>query len=222
MPTPSDFDHSSGTFRNVNVVHTPGMADQLMREVAPLLAAEGIDLNDPTTFDVDTLNAALARAVDRRNFELFVATGERLSYAHTILRVFAEAVGNGQRELAEAIIWGVEPEPADAANASVAHVIGVSTELADSWHGDPDIAVNLTKTVVPAWTSRGRAAAADILSLARKGRAFDSIGALHRQHSGLAIIEGGALVIAGTLIALSKSQNRDLREVAAEMLASEG
>jgi hypothetical protein len=197
------------------------MADQLMQEVAPLLSAEGIDLNDPNTFDVETLNAALARAVERRNFELFVATGERLSYARTILRVFTEAVGNGERDLAEGVIWSIEPEPADAASASVAHVIGVSTELADTWFGDPYLAGNLAKAVVPAWGGRGRAAAADILALARKGRAFDSIGALHRRHSGLAIIEGGALVIAGTLIALSKEQNRDLREVAAEMLASD-
>ena len=70
------------------------MADQLMKEVAPLLAAEGIDLNDPDTFDVETLNAALARAVERRNFELFVATGDRLSYARTVLRIFTEAVGD--------------------------------------------------------------------------------------------------------------------------------
>lgn len=222
MATPSDSNRESNALRNVNVVHTPGMADQLMQEVAPLLAAEGIDLNDPTTFDVETLNAALARAVERRNFELFVATGERLSYARTILRIFTEAVGDGERELAEAVIWSVEPEPADVAMASVAHVIGVSAGLADSWHGDPDHSVILATTVVPAWGSRGRAAAADILALAGKGRAFDSIGALHRRHSGLAIIEGGALVIAGTLIALSKSQNRDLREVAAEMLAPEG
>ena len=221
MATPSDSDPKSDAFRNVNVVHTPGMADQLMQEVAPLLAADGIDLNDPTTFNVETLNAALARAVERRNFELFVATGERLSFARTILRIFTEAVGNGERELAEGVIWSVEPEPADVARASVAHVIGVSTELADSWHGNPDRAVMLAKTVVPTWGSRGRAAAADILALASKGRAFDSIGALHRRHSGLAIVEGGALVIAGTLIALSKSQNRDLREVAAEMLASQ-
>ncbi len=197
------------------------MVDQLMQEVAPLLAAEGIDLNDPTTFDVETLNAALARAVERRNFELFVTTGERLSYARTILRVFTEAVGNGERDFAEGVIWSVEPEPADAGSASVAHVIGVSTELADTWFSDPYLAGKLAKAVVPAWGGRGRAAAADILALASKGRAFDSIGALHRRHSGLAIIEGGALVIAGTLIALSKEQNRDLREVAAEMLASD-
>lgn len=138
------------------------------------------------------------------------------------MRTFTEAVGNGEREIAEGVIWSVEPEPADVAKASVAHVIGVSAELADTWFGEPYLAGKLAKTIEPAWGSRGRAAAADILALARKGRAFDSIGALHRRHSGLAIVEGGALVVAGTLIALSTSQNRDRREVAAEMFAPEG
>lgn len=220
MPKPSDWQRNASAFRNVNVVHTPGMADQLMKEVAPLLAAEGIDLDDPTTFDVETLNAALARAVERRNFELFVATGDRLSYARTVLRIFTEAVGDGERELAEAVIWSVEPEPTDAAKASVGQVIGVSAGLVDTWHSGPELDAMLSRTVVPGWGSRGRAAAADILALARKGRAFDSIGALHRRHSGLAIVEGGALAVAATLIALSKSQDKDLREITAELLAS--
>lgn len=222
MPTPFDSDRTSSAFDGLNVVHRPGLADQMMQELAPLLAAEGIDMNNPESFDLETLNAAMARAVDRRNFELFVATGERLSYARTILRSFTEVVGAGDRELAEGIIWSVEPEPADQDVASVAHVIGVSAGLVDSWLSTPDLAAQLRKIVVPAWGSHGRAAAADILALARKARAFDSIGALHRQHSGLAIVEGGALAVAGTLIALSKAQNRELGEVAAEMLGSEG
>ena len=100
-------------------------------------------------------------------------------------------------------------------------MIGVTTELADSWYRDSALAANLRKAVVPHWGSNGRAAAADILALARKGRAFDTIGALHRQHSGLAILEGGALVVAGTLIAVSKPQSRRLREVAAELPSSD-
>jgi hypothetical protein len=220
MPKPSDSQRIASAFRNVNVVHTPGMADRLMKEVAPLLAAEGIDLNDPDTFDVETLNAALARAIDRRNFELMVATGERLSDARAVLRVVTQALGDGQRELAEDVIWSVEPEPTDTAKASVGQVIGVSAGLVDVWHSDPDLDRMLSRTVVPGWGSRGRAAAADILALAKKGRAFDSIGVLHRRHSGIAIIEGGALAVAGTLIAMSKSQHRELREVTAELLAS--
>ena len=147
-----------------------------------------------------------------------VATGERLSYARTVLRIVTEAFGDGQRKLAEAVIWGVEPEPTDAAKASVGQVIGVGAGLVDTWQSDPEHNAMLSRTVVPGWGSRGRAAAADILVLARKGRAFDSIGALHRRHSGLAIIEGGALVVAATLIALSRSPDRDLRKITAELL----
>lgn len=220
MERPFDRQRNSGAFRNVNVVHTPGMADALMKEVAPLLAAEGIDLDDPDTFDVDTLNAALARAVERRNFDLMVATGECLSYARTILRIVTEALGEGQRQLAEAVVWSIEPEPVEAGKASVGQVIGVSAGLADTWQGDPALAGVLSRTVVPGWGSQGRAAAADILALARKGRAFDSIAALHRRHSGLAILEGGVLVVAGTLIAWAKAQNRDVRELAGELLAT--
>jgi hypothetical protein len=194
------------------------MADALMQEVAPLLAAEGIDLNDPETFDLETLNGALGRAIERRNFDLMVATGEPLRYARTVLRIVSEALGDGQRGLAEALLWSIEPEPTDAAKASVGQVIGVSAGVADSWHGDQKLIDALARMVIPQWDDRGRFAAAEILALARKGRAFDSIGVLHRRHSGLAILEGGALVVAGSVIAVAKAQDRDVRAVAADLL----
>lgn len=196
------------------------MADELMREVAPLLAAEGIDVNDPDTFDIDTLNEALGRAVERRNFDLSVATGERLSYARTVLRITTEALADGLRQLAESLVWSIEPEPASPAKASVAQVIGVSLGLADTWHTDPALAAALSRTVVPMWDKRGRAAAADIIALARKGRAFDSTTVLVRRYGGLAVLEGGALVVAGSVIALAKAQGRDVPDVTAELLAS--
>jgi hypothetical protein len=200
------------------IVHKPGMADALMQEVLPLLAAEGIDLNDPETFDLETLNGALGRAIERRNFDLTVATGEPLRYARTVLRIISEALDEGHRGLAEALLWSIEPEPTDAAKASVGQVIGVSAGVADSWHGDQKLIDALARVVIPDWENQGKAAAADILALARKGRAFDSIGALHRRHSGLAILEGGALVVAGSVIAIAKAQDRDVRAVAAELL----
>jgi len=195
------------------IVHKPGMADALMQEVLPLLAAEGIDLNDPETFDLETLNGALGRAIERRNFDLTVATGEPLRYARTVLRIISEALDEGHRGLAEALLWSIE-----AAKASVGQVIGVSAGVADSWHGDQKLIDALARVVIPDWENQGKAAAADILALARKGRAFDSIGALHRRHSGLAILEGGALVVAGSVIAIAKAQDRDVRAVAAELL----
>lgn len=42
--------------------HQPGMADDLMRELAPLLAEDGIDLDDPDSIpDMETLQRAEQR-----------------------------------------------------------------------------------------------------------------------------------------------------------------
>jgi hypothetical protein len=54
------------------IVHTPGMTDDLMREIAPVLAEDGIDLNDPGSIpDMSVLQRALDRAIERRNMALF-------------------------------------------------------------------------------------------------------------------------------------------------------
>jgi len=45
------------------------LADELMRNLAPLLAEDGVDINDVT--DMEALNLALSMAVERRNMELF-------------------------------------------------------------------------------------------------------------------------------------------------------
>ena len=82
------------------IVHTPGAADDLMRELAPILAEDGIDLDDPDSIpDVKTLQAALDRAVERRNMELFTPVGEARQLALTTLRLYVEAIADDQTEL---------------------------------------------------------------------------------------------------------------------------
>lgn len=54
----------------------PGMADEMLRELAPLLAEEGIDLNDPDQApDPDTPQPA----VERQNMTLFTPSGRPAS-----------------------------------------------------------------------------------------------------------------------------------------------
>lgn len=198
------------------------MADDLLREVAPLLAAEGIYLDDPSTYDLATVNEALGRAVDRRNFERFVAVGETRAYALTVLRLTSEALAEGSLNLVEVIIRGLEPEPEEAGKPSIAQAIGVSLGLLDTWHSDPDVAGFLVSARVPKWNARGRSAATDVLALAGKGRAFDAIGTLHRKHSGLAILEGGVLAVAGTLQAWAAAEHKSVRDLAASALIEQG
>jgi len=52
------------------VVHKPGIAQEVLRDLAPFLAEEGIDLSDPGDANLETLNAALARATLRHNQSL--------------------------------------------------------------------------------------------------------------------------------------------------------
>ena len=52
------------------IEHKPGMAEEMLRELAPLLAKEGIDLSGDDIPDMETLQAALDRTVERRNLEL--------------------------------------------------------------------------------------------------------------------------------------------------------
>ncbi len=52
------------------VVHMPGLADETLRDLAPFLAEEGIDLNDPGDVSLDALNEAFSRATSRYNDSL--------------------------------------------------------------------------------------------------------------------------------------------------------
>ena len=160
-----------------------------MSEIAPLLAEDGIDVDKLAAPDLDTLNAAIGRAVEpssrraveRRNFERFTPIGQNRTAAQTILRLSAEAISDGHPDLARVVIHGLEPEP-DGNKPSIAQVIGVSTGVLDTWHTDPHLRAALHGTRIPVWEKHARTAGTDILALARKGRAFDSIGGLHRQH----------------------------------------
>jgi hypothetical protein len=106
-------------------VHTPGLADQMLRELAPLLAEEGIDLDDPDTLDPQLLQQALNRAVERRNLALFTPVGEARAMTVTTLRLVVEAIVVDNTALATAILEQVQPEPPDDSAASVAGCIGV-------------------------------------------------------------------------------------------------
>ena len=115
------------------VVHMPGMADDLMREIAPLLAEDGMDLDGPVDPPTPmTLHRALDRAIERRNVAHFTPVGEARSVALTTLRLCVEGISSNQTELAGAILATAQPEPADDSVASVAGTIGIALDLLDT------------------------------------------------------------------------------------------
>ena len=203
----------------LGIVHTPGMAAEMMRELAPLLAEDGIDLDNlETDADLDTLNTALARATKRRNLELFTPTGEWRAMALTVHRLVTEALAEGNTDLARTIIDGIEPDPVDNL-PSVAQVIGAGLGVLDQQRHDATFAQALSSAKPPESGAEAMRAARDILSAARKQGAFDQLGNLHRRYAGMAILEGTLLAVAGTVIALAGLKGAHLREIADSVLS---
>jgi hypothetical protein len=185
------------------IVHTPGMGDDLMRELAPILAEDGIDLDDPGSIpDMETLQGALDRAIERRNMELFTPVGEARLLALTTLRLYVEAIASDQTELAGAILATALPESPDGSQATVAGTIGVALDLLDTIlagsHPDAPSGIG-TKARLPKGHWYGERAARDILDLARRGRAHSALGSIITKQGSHAVQAGAAIALAGTM-----------------------
>ncbi len=101
------------------------MASELLRELAPLLAEEGIDVDNIDVPDLDTLQQAMNRAIERQNMVRFTPVGQARELAAVTLRLAAEAIADGDTRLAAAILDQAQPESPDGSAATVAGCIGV-------------------------------------------------------------------------------------------------
>lgn len=195
---------------DISIEHTPGMADEMLRDLAPLLAGEGIDVDNIDVADLETLQAAMNRAVERRNMELFSPVGPTRDIAVTTLRLVVEAILAQDTALAGALLGQVVPESPDNTAATAASCIGISLgRLDDVLFGHaPEAPASLADlTVLPAGHWIGERAATDILVLARKGRAFTSLDKLITRQGSPQVLAGCALALAATLTAWTKTSD---------------
>jgi hypothetical protein len=109
------------------------MASELLREMVPLLAEEGIDVDNLDVPDVDTLQQAMNRAIERQNMVRFTPVGQARELAAVTLRLAAQAIADGDTRLAAAVLDQAQPESADGSAATVAGCIGVALGLLDQW-----------------------------------------------------------------------------------------
>ena len=195
----------------------PGLAQETLLELAPLLAEEGIDVDNIDVPDLDTLQAALNRAVERHNMTRFTPVGHARDLAVTILRLVIEALAGGDTALAAAILEQVQPESPDNTTATVASCIGIALGLLDGWltGSEPDAPAGLGQRVrLPAGHWQGERAATDILVLARKGRAFGSLDTLIARQGGEHVLYGSALTLAAAAQTWAARTNTPVREIA--------
>jgi hypothetical protein len=156
------------------IIHVPGLAQQMLTELAPLLAEDGyyLDeegvLNGPDTDDLPAFQAALDRAVARHNLAQSTPVGAAHENTCTTLRLAVQAIALGDPATATALLDAVAPVAATPDDVTVAGCIGTGLSLLDNWlsghHLDApaDLA---THTHLPAGHWTGHRAAADILTL---------------------------------------------------------
>ena len=177
----------------------PGLANEMLRELAPLLAKEGIDVDNIDIPDLETLQAAMNRAVERQNMALFSPVGPAREIAVVTLRLVVEAILDHNTTGAAAILEQVQPESPDDSVATVAGCIGAALGLLDEWltGRDPNTPTNLARqTRLPTGHWVGERAATDIIDLARKGRAFRSLDSLIIGQGSLNVLYGSTLALA--------------------------
>ncbi|MFC0861705.1 hypothetical protein ACFHYQ_05270 [Sphaerimonospora cavernae] len=199
-----------------------GIAAETMRELAPLLAEEGIDVDNIEVQDMATLQRAMDRAVERHNMMLFTPVGRARELAAATLRLTTEALADGETTVAASILDQTQPESPDHSTPTVSACIGLALGLLDEWLSgrDPDAPADLAhhaRLGSGHWT--GERAATDILSLARKERAFSSLNTLMVRQGGELVLYGSALAVSAAVQAWSRRAAVPLSELARPKIA---
>lgn len=193
-----------------------GLADELLAELAPLLAEEGIDVNNLQATDLTTLQTAMNRAIERRNMALFTPTGPARDVAATTLALVVEAILDDNTTLAATILAQVQPESPDNTVATVASCIGMALGLLDTWMTRPTPGTPstlATSTHLPEGHWNGERAATDILALAGKGRAFRSLQTLITKQGSHQLLPGSALALAAAVSAWANTTRTPRHEI---------
>ena len=186
------------------IQYRPGLADDLLQELAPLLAGQGIDVQNLGASDLATLERSLHQAVERRNLQLFTPVGASREVAVTAIRLVVTACCDDDPATVGALLDQVEPESPDNTVATVASCIGLGLGLLDDWlsgRGDEAPSGLAQHVRLPVGPFTGERAATEILALARKGRAFRSLKTLLARQGGQQVLAGSALALAAAVTA---------------------
>ncbi|MEV6258804.1 hypothetical protein AB0L97_36690 [Nocardia sp. NPDC051911] len=206
----------------MRIQHTPGMADEMMRELAPFLAEEGIDVDNIDVPDLETLNAAFARAVERHNMFQSTPVGATRDNTLATLRTVVAALIDGDDDKATDLLDAIPPTATSSDDATVSGGIGVGTGLLDDWLSGrhPGTPKGLAAAVrLPRGHWIGERAAIDLIALARKHRAFAKQDAVIAGQGGLHVLYGVALALTGTITTWAKLTDIPATELAATHIA---
>ncbi len=148
---------------------------------------------------------------------LFTPVGRARELAAATLRLAVEAIADGDTPLAATVLDQAQPESPDGSAPTVAACTGLALGLLDQWltRHDTDAPAGLAAiTRLPAGHWTGERAATDILTLARKGRAFASLDSLIARQGGQHVLYGSALALAAAVQAWAAQTDTPVTDLA--------
>ena len=201
----------------VEIRHRVGADAELMEQLAPLLAAEGIDIDYLADADPEILNEVLTRAVERHNMELSTPVGDQHARAVNTLRELVIALHIENVAEVQNLFGSIGPVPTRHRPSS-GHLTGVAMENLDIIYRNSALHPALHVVEIPKVDPNTKAAAEEILELAAKGTAFRSLDTLLTNHGGFEVARAGIYLLAATITAVATHQNATFDRVLDELV----
>lgn len=213
------FDEADDADLLARMQRDPEAIDEVLEELKPLLAADGIDIHDLPNVDPDELHAAMARAIERHQLEAHTPVGDARTLTVDTIRDISEALYQQQPAQAESMLRSLPLEPT-AILPSNTYVTGLTLETLDSIYTNTKLRTALGIVRLPELSDATRAAAQDIQTFAMQGRAFHSRDKMVTTHNTREVGRAAVYLFAATAEAIADHSKLQYPTVVDQLLES--
>lgn len=213
------FDETDAADLLARMQHEPETVDEVLAELKPLLVADGIDVDNPSTVDPDELQAAMTRAIERHQLEAHTPIGDARVLTVDTIRDISEALHQQKSAQAESILYSLQLEPTPNLPSNT-HVTGLALETLDSIYTNTKLRTALGIVRLPELSDATRAAAQDIQQAAMQGRAFHSRDKMVTTHNTHEVGRAAVYLFAATAEAIAEHSKLQYRAVIDQLLES--
>ncbi|WP_022869943.1 hypothetical protein [Yaniella halotolerans] len=213
------FDEADDADLLARMQRDPEAIDEVLEELKPLLAADGIDIHDLPNVDPDELHAAMTRAIERHQLEAHTPVGDARTLTVDTIRDISEALYQQQPAQAESMLRSLPLEPT-AILPSNTYVTGLTLETLDSIYTNTKLRTALGIVRLPELSDATRAAAQDIQTFAMQGRAFHSRDKMVTTHNTREVGRAAVYLFAATAEAIADHSKLQYPTVVDQLLES--
>lgn len=195
----------------------PEIIDEVLEQLKPLLAADGIDTQNLPNVDPNELHAAMTRAIERHQMEAHTPVGDARVLTVATVRDLSEALHHQKTAQAEQLWRSLRLEPTPNLPSS-SHVMGLTLETLDSIYTDTRLRTALGIVRLPELSDATRAAAQDIQRSAMQGQAFNSRDVIVSTHTTREVGRAAIYLFASTAAAISEHSKLQYSTVVGQLL----